>query len=45
MDGQVTVRLPNRELLLRGRPRGLVSDHTASRTTLDELASVPARLV
>jgi hypothetical protein len=29
------VWLSNRELLLRGLPSGLVSDQTASRTTLD----------
>jgi hypothetical protein len=32
---------PNRELLLRRLPEGLVADQTASHTTLDKLASVP----
>jgi len=37
----LTGATPNRELLLRGEPRGLVSDQTDSRTALDKLASAP----
>jgi len=40
-DGMLTGATPNRELLLRGEPRGLVSDQTDSRTALDKLASAP----